>query len=802
MTVASIVLDVRVVNVDLTTTCDDYSARDDFSALIEQAAKFIQAIGSSMLTRALVISFLFSLMATTIGFGQGYRPAVDRYNPDRDLPNRYPLDGDGFIIESGEIQAPMQSPQATNRAPDGVFHPGLDSGSGSKSWDSEGPAVNARQNNGAAWNIESVLQQIDHETSNPNQPAGAESVWWTQHVVQPVNSQARPVHVNVGDLILMAMEHSATINVARALPQIRETAITGAAAEFDWNQYIDARYVDTSEPVGNILTVGGGADRFREHDFSIDAGFRRKFFNGADFYTYQRLGHVNSNSTFFQPNNQATSRIVLGFTQPLLRGKGEVYNTSLILLAEIDTGSAADEFQRQLQSHLLEVARGYWALYLERTNLAQRVNLFLKTHEIATRLNSRANIDAKQSQVISANAALESRKSDLIRSRAAVKNAETRLRALINSPMLSEADMVEMIPAEHPSTFAYPTENYIEFETALQNRPEISAALKAVRAGSIRLQMSDHEILPTLNLVTEAYVSGLRGESDIGDAWLDQFREGEPSYSVGFQYEIPIGRRAAFSNLQRRQVEVRQLQEQYRSTLELIRAEIEIAVRELQTSYSELHAKHRGLKAAEAEARTLAARWNDLGDQGGTGGLLLESLLRAQERVTEFEYEFASAQMTYSLALINLRHANGTLLQTQANVATDHSNQQFSNEPNYISPEFIEQPAVPSYDPSMGVQHQQHYPLLQTATPSNRLGHAGSTTDSPGNQLQQATANWQNDPRYEQRSRPFSNQAGGPTTGRPANGQPPGSGLSYRELIGLPGAAQAASENDWRKSLR
>ena len=95
-------------------------------------------------------------------------------------------------------------------------------------------------------------------------------------------------------------------------------------------------------------------------------------------------------------------------------------------------GSAYDELSRQLQAHLLEVTRGYWALYLERVSLAQKVKLYLQTEKITEHLERRQQIDAQRSQLASAQAALESRRSDLIRARTAIKNAETRLRTLLN----------------------------------------------------------------------------------------------------------------------------------------------------------------------------------------------------------------------------------------------------------------------------------------------------------------------------------------------------------------------------------
>lgn len=488
--------------------------------------------------------------------------------------------------------------------------------------------------------------------------------WWQDTIQQTIEPDAERFEADINQLMYLAVANSAKISVARHVPQIRSTSVTEAAAAFDWSKYVESSWNDISDPVGSDLTVGGGGTRFRDERWEFAAGARRRLQGGGSVDISQELGHQENNSTFFVPADQATSRIVLGYTQPLLRGRGQYYNTSLILLARIDVTSSQIEFQRQLQAHLLEVARAYWSLYLERARLAQQIRLYKKTKTINDVLESRQQIDAQRTQLISAKAALETRRSDLIRAVAAVKNSETRLRALVNAPELNSdnPNLIEIIPVEHPSIEAIPTDLGVEFATAVDNRPEIKAALRTIKAASIRLDMSRHEILPRLDLVTQTYVAGLRGNSEFGNAWLDQFREGEPSYSVGLQYEIPVGRRAAFAHRYRRQLEISQMREEYRNSMELIRSEVEIAVREVETAYRELTAKDRARISAELEAETLESRWRQLPDDVAAG-LTLESLLRAQERVNQVEFEFARAQLTYNLALVNLRHSNGTLLE-------------------------------------------------------------------------------------------------------------------------------------------
>lgn len=505
-----------------------------------------------------------------------------------------------------------------------------------------------------------VLQELQIPMAHPQELA---NVWWDAHVVQPIREESLPTYIDVHSLLSMALQSSAQIQVYAETPLIRSTSVREADAAFDWTRFADTMWNDSNLPVGNALTIGGAGDRFLDDQWTGQAGVRRKLTNGSQFQMAQQFGWQNTNSNFFIPNNQGTSRITMDFTVPMMRGRGTAYNTSLQLLTRTDVDTAQEEFRRQVQSHLMEIARGYWALYLERGVLAQKIRLYLRTKGIVEELEARRALDANPTQLISAQAALQNRLSDLIRAQAATKNAETRLRALINAVELGSADLVELIPLEIPGADFVAVDYIGETETALLHRPEVKAAILEIKAASVRTQMAQNELLPMLNLVTQAYVAGLRGNSDLGGAWTDQFTRGAPSYSIGLQYEVPFGNRAAIARRDRRLMELRQLQEQYRSTLETIRAEVEIAVREFETSYRELQAKAASLSAANAEVATIEARWRRMIDGDGTASLNLESLLRAQERVTEAEFGYLQSLLTYNLSFLNLKRANGTLLE-------------------------------------------------------------------------------------------------------------------------------------------
>jgi outer membrane protein TolC len=533
--------------------------------------------------------------------------------------------------------------------------------------------TNNASNAHTSFNISSVYAEI-------NQPADdlvamdfqADSPWWDQHVSHPQREELEAIPADIHSLMYLAVKYSKQIRIAAQNPLIRETAITEADSDFDWVRYLDTAWNDTSEPVSNSLTVGGGQDRFNEETFQFGGGIRKRTRTGGFLDIGQTFGFQDNNSNFFIPRNQANGRFTISYSQPLLRGRGRAYNNSLVLLANIDAGVAHDEFKATLQTELLEVARSYYALYQERAYLAQQVRLYLKTKDIVDALQARQAIDAQRTQYVLASSALESRRSELIRSRTAVINAETRLRGLINAPELRLSDEAELVPQEFPTQAFIDVNLRSQLQLAAQHRPEIMAAIKEVKAGSTRLGVAEHELLPVLNLVTQGFLSGLEGDSDFGQAFVNQFSEGAPSYSVGLQYEFPIGNRLARSRMCRRRIEMRQLQSQYEQALAAVETEVDIAVRELTTSYQEIKARKRALSAAEAEAETIEIRWQRMVDGSGQSGLNLESLLRAQERVTQAEREYVTSVLTYNLAMINLRRANGTLLIAE-NVSIDRT---------------------------------------------------------------------------------------------------------------------------------
>lgn len=486
--------------------------------------------------------------------------------------------------------------------------------------------------------------------------------WWEPHVAQAQSRTLESVPLTLNDLLISALANSSQIKVFSDIPLIRETSILESQGRFDWHAFAETSWDSASHPVGSTLDTGvPGINRLIQDQSNLTVGVKKQTVTGGTVNLRQRIGTFDNNSRFLVPQNQGNSRLSLSFTQPLLNGAGRPYNTSVILLSEIDANIAQDEFSRQLQSHLLEVTRAFWTLHLERALLLQKQNLYRHGIKVQQSLNARAEIDVVESQLVLVDAAVAERKADLIRAAAAVRNSEARIRALVNDPGISRADL-EFIPLDVP-TLEYIPLNVQDVQTeAITQRPEVLQNIRQVQAAGVRLNMSKNELLPQLNAIFEVYAEGLRGDYNVSQALGDQFSTGRPSYNVGLQYDIPIGNRVARGRYSRREIELRQMQNQLATTIATLSLEAEVAVREIDTSYAEMQLKYQSMNAAVKRVSALKSRWEKLPGEDQAGSLYLQNLLDSQAKATATESDFARAKLTYSLALMNLKKATGSLL--------------------------------------------------------------------------------------------------------------------------------------------
>ncbi len=493
------------------------------------------------------------------------------------------------------------------------------------------------------------------------QMASEAEPWWNRAAAARLMSSQGTVQVDLAGLMQAAAQNSSRVMAVAQTPWIRGQEYLAAQATLDPTIFMQTRYDDTSDPVGDVLTTGG-PNRLFENRWGMDAGVRGLTRTGATYSVGQQLGHLNSNSQFISPNDQGSARLGAAVSQPLLRNARTDGNRSLILTTRLETDAARAEYLATMVDQLGRVGEAYWRLYFLRASLLQRREHLRRAQHVASTLSAREPLDSSRNQILRAQAAVASREAAILRISASIGNTENLLRTLINTPGISDQSGFEIIPVQM-AHFEVPTFNVPhEVAAALHRRPELSRLYNQLAAAKVQHQLAQNQTKPELNLIVEGYVAGLQGRSDVPGAWTDQFSRGRPGYAGGLEFEVPYRNRAAQAQLRLQVYEMRRIENLIAEQRANIRAEVENAIRNLEAARSEVLIRRRALAAVSEELVYQRQRWDKLQGDPRVGQFQLDELLGTQDRLFQEEQALLQALTDLNSALTDVQVATGALV--------------------------------------------------------------------------------------------------------------------------------------------
>ncbi|MEO0762489.1 MAG: TolC family protein, partial [Pseudomonadota bacterium] len=403
-------------------------------------------------------------------------------------------------------------------------------------------------------------------------------------------------------------------------------------------------------------SLTAGEDRLLSTEGDVEIGIRTRVRTGAEITLAQRFGAIDTNQTDFIPGEQASARTSLTIVQPLLRGSGLDVNNAPTELAELDTKIAQYELVRQLENHLLEVERAYWALYTARANLFLSRHLAGHGRRLVQQAAARQEVDGDPTLGIRARAAASRWEAGAVRAASAVDNAQFRLGALTNTPELTQAG-AELVTVSPPAAVTPRVDRLAILNQMMERRPELQQAFLQYEAAALREGIAANEQLPELDLILEGTLAGNADDRDFSGA----FGDNEPGGLVGLQFSVPLGADERDARYERRRLETVQQRHQTRAALSTVLLEVEVSASELAIAAKDLEFRRRARLDAQRELEALRVQWED-GSGFQAPSSTLDDLLGAHERVSQEEQAVARARATLAVAAANFSRARGVLL--------------------------------------------------------------------------------------------------------------------------------------------
>lgn len=486
--------------------------------------------------------------------------------------------------------------------------------------------------------------------------AAAKPVTETPAPKSPTPAPKGDVPMSMLDALALTLKNNPDIQIAGYDPMLAQEDVIKAEAVFDPAVFAKNTFARTDRPIQSLLDTGNvETSALTEDRWAGTGGVRQRSYTGGTMSVYQEMDYLNTNSRFTFPNPQYTSRLNAELEQPFLKGFGDPVNRAAIRVANLNQDISLQDFRQKVMEVASQTIASYWQLAFER----EMAKVDRDSVELAREVLRREEV--RQGQGMSnelntarAMSALATRQADLIRAEGRIRNSVDRLLRFLSSRDLPlDSDLV-VIPTESPRFFLVDVDRTASMTRALTRRPEMERIRTAIAANQIRLGAADRERLPKLDAVLRYTMNGVG--ADMGNSVEMQEIGDLASWTAGFEFELPLGNRAADSDFRRRRVEYEQSLLKAEQLADQVMQEVSVAARAVLQGRDEVESTLRAQTAAEKVVSAEFARY-ELGEVSN------DELLRSQDILSAARRDHLQALLNFNLALAELTRAQGTLME-------------------------------------------------------------------------------------------------------------------------------------------
>jgi outer membrane protein TolC len=446
--------------------------------------------------------------------------------------------------------------------------------------------------------------------------------------------------------------------------------------------------------IQNNLFLSGGVGTGTQLNVDTGAfttGVTKNLGFGGNIAVSNNINYQFSNAAAQLFPSVYTGNILAQYTQPLLAGAGTEYtriagpfNTQIqgvsgvnqgVIISRINTDLAVADFEVQVRNTLRDVEETYWDLYLAyRTHDAnvKARNSFLRSYRFAKTNKeegrfSELEVEQARESYFQGRAAAEDALQNLY-------NLETQLRRLCGLP---SADGRIIRPQDDPSTGEFIPDWNISVAEALTRREELRRQKWNIKSLELQLRAAESLVRPQLNFISSYQVNGYgnnlfnikgidttkgRNGEDLQSYFNTLTSANQQGYTVGLQFNMPLGFRQALSQV--RNYELR-----------LAKAREALAMQELEICH-ELTTTFQNMAWRYQTAQTNYNRWQNAelqvprreelvikGRPGFDTSVLLDQWLQTRNRAAQAEISFYTSMIEYQKAITDLHFRKGTLLE-------------------------------------------------------------------------------------------------------------------------------------------
>jgi HAE1 family hydrophobic/amphiphilic exporter-1 len=475
----------------------------------------------------------------------------------------------------------------------------------------------------------------------------------------------RALRLSLDEAIRTAMNQNLGVQLQTYEYRISGQTLRSEYGLFDWIAAAEASQSSQETPTGSIFASDATRSTI------VNASVNQIIPTGGQYsvgWTNSRTS-VSGGGTFINP--QYRSGLQLSFTQPLMRDFGIDITRRGITFARNNLGITEGSFRTALMDTVSSVEQAYLDLiYARRQVDVVKESLFLardqaRIVQIRIDVGAAAPLDILQPRV-----SIATTEEQLIGAVASVRNAEDRLRALLNLP---EADWSRPIIPTDDVTFQRVSIDLDQaVARAIDNRPEMSQQRLDTENRRLQALYTRNQTLPTLDFGLGYDVAGLAGRqleldgdgeptgrvlsTGYGDAVSQLFGRDYPAWNIGVNFGIPIRNIGARATARAAELDLEQAVATTAQTRQNIAVEVRAAARAVDTYAQAIEATRAAREAAERNLEAERRRY----ENGMTTNF---QVLEVQQQLTDARVRELAALVGYNKAVAAYHRAIGDILE-------------------------------------------------------------------------------------------------------------------------------------------
>ncbi|HET8547228.1 MAG TPA: efflux RND transporter permease subunit, partial [Bryobacteraceae bacterium] len=503
------------------------------------------------------------------------------------------------------------------------------------------------------------------------------------------------------DAIGMALKNNLDIEIERTNRSSAEQNVVAARGFFDPNFRWVPFFNLTNTPTGSVLQGSGG--KLTDRSFGNNFFLRQNLTNqGTQLHADFTNSRVTTTNPFTSFSPLISSQLLIGITQPLLRGRTLDPQRAEIRIRQKNVNVAQIDVELRTIEITNRVEQAYWDLVAARQTAvvaedsANWAREQLAINQRMVRAGTLAPVE-----LAAAEAELERRLDTLYASVALVTEAENQLKTMIASSRTDEIWGDQIIPVDRDLLKAPPVDNVRDgVETALRRRPELRSVSLRTEVNEIQRDLAKDLTRPGVSFVGQYSLSGLGGSVRVGDNPFSSLNVGlyqrlnelsvraglapvptpalgappdflvgnygtalenlfggrYQSFQVGLQFDLTFGNRTAEANLAQAAIGRKRLELEQARVAQLIEAQVRNGVQGLETA-------RQRIAAAEASVRAAKEKLDSETRLYQTGESTNFLVLTRQNEYADSRRRLLIAQLDFNKSVARLEQALGTTLQ-------------------------------------------------------------------------------------------------------------------------------------------